>query len=203
MVQRLIRIATPLFFVLILSGCLSVETRISMTDAERGEVSFIYAVDRRLLDAEVFDREASVWPIPISRRDFELFADGVEGAELRDYERIDDTENSTITATYDFVSRHALGRLLGSREPMEPQAVRGATGLRVQLTPLGVAELSAEQRSFMQSYLREATMTYHVSTPEPVVESNLGEPTGREIRLVYTVPELLDRADPLFLELSW
>lgn len=197
------RIAAILLFVFLITGCLSVETRISLSDGEDGEVTFIYTVDRGLLEAEVFDREASVWPIPVSRRDFELFADTVEGARLTGYDRADGEEDAVVTATYRFDSRDALARLLGSRESLELEAGRGDTGVRLQLTPLGVAELSPEQRSFMESYLREATMTYQVSTPEPVVETNLGEATGREVRVVYTMSELLHRPEPLFLEVSW
>ena len=69
----------------LLTGCLSMETRVTMSDGERGELTYVYTVDRELLDAEVFDREAENWPIPIARRDFELFGDAIPGAHFLGY----------------------------------------------------------------------------------------------------------------------
>jgi len=189
--------------VALLTSCLSVETEVTMSDGERGELTYIYTVDQTLLEAEVFDRNTENWPIPIARRDFELFADGIPGAQLREYAREDRDEVSLVTARYSFESLEALRQLLSMREDVSTEPSEGDFGLRFQLTPLGVAELSEGQREFLQSYLQESTFKFTVTTPEPIVASSLGEPAGRTVTVEHALEELLDRREPLFLEVSW
>lgn len=174
-----------------------------MSDGERGELTYVYTVDRELLDAEVFDREAENWPIPIARRDFELFGDAIPGAHFLGYSREDDDSFSVVTARYRFESLEALGRLLSMREPVSAEPREGEFGLRFQLTPLGVAELSEGQREFLRSYLSESSVTFTVTTPEPVAFSSEGTPDGRGVTVERSLQELLDRPEPLFLEVAW
>ncbi|MFP4300749.1 MAG: hypothetical protein ACLFQZ_01860 [Spirochaetaceae bacterium] len=188
---------------LFLTGCLSVETRVTLIEEERGELTYLYTVDRELLDAEVFDRESEDWPIPIARRDFELFADAVPDAELSSYSREDGEEESVVTATFSFDSLDALERLLSTREAIAVEPREGEFGLRFQLSPLSVADLSEEQRAFLRSYLDDSRVTFTVTTPEPVKYTTLEEATGRTVTVTRSMEELLDRPNPLFLELGW
>lgn len=188
---------------LLLTGCLSVETRLTMSDGERGELIYIYTVDRQLLDAEVFDQEAGNWPIPIARRDFELFADAVPEAELQSYSREDRDVVSIVTARFRFESLEALAHLLATREPIAVEPRAGEFGLRFQVSPLGVAELTEGQRAFLQSYLEESKVTFSVTTPEPLTYTSHEETKGRTVTVVRTMEELLERPSPLFLEVGW
>lgn len=201
--MRPLIVTVILLFSLLLTGCLSVETQVKMTDGERGELTYIYTVDRELLEAEVFDQDAENWPIPISRRDFTLFADAVPGAELREYARDDGQTESLITATFGFDSLEALERLLSTQESLSVEPREGEFALRFQLSPLGVAELSDGQKTFLRSYLQDSTVTFSVTTPEPVSYTSIEEAQGRTVSVVRTMEELLDRSSPLFLEVGW
>lgn len=197
------RTALLLLSFALLSSCLSVETRVELSDAQRGELTYIYTVERDLLEAEVFDREAENWPIPIARRDFQLFADAIPGAELKQYAREDSEQRSVVTARYSFESIEDLRRLLSMRESPSIEPGEGEFGLRFQLTPLGVAGLTEGEREFLQSYLRESSFSFTVTTPEPIVSTSQGEAQGRTLSVEHSLQELLDRPEPLFLELSW
>ena len=203
MKRGLLKTTLLLLTLFLLTGCLSLETRVTLADGERGELTYVYTVDRELLDAEVFDREAENWPIPIARRDFELFADAISEAELRSYSREDGQTESVVTVTFGFDTLDALARLLSTREAISVEPREGEFGLRFQLSPIGVAELSEEQRLFLRSYLADSTATFSVTTPEPVRYSSLEEATGRTVTVVRSMDELLDRPTPLFLELGW
>lgn len=187
----------------LLTGCLSLETRIDLADAQRGELTYVYTVDRELLEAEVFDREAENWPIPIAKRDFELFADAIPGADLKEYAREDSEQRSVVTARYSFDSLEGLRRLLSMRDSPSLEPGAGDFALRFQLTPGGVAELNEGEREFLRSYLRESTFTFTVTTPEPVLSTSLGEARGRTVSVEHSLEELLDRPEPLFLEVTW
>lgn len=188
---------------LLLTGCLSVETRVTLSDGERGELTYVYTVNRQLLDAEVFDQEAENWPIPIARRDFELFADAVPEAELRSYSREEREAVSIVTARFRFRSLEALAHLLATRESIAVEPREGEFGLRFQVSPLGVAELNEGQQSFLRSYLDDSTVTFTVTTPEPVSYTSLENADGRTVTVVRSMEELLDRPSPLFLEIGW
>jgi hypothetical protein len=199
----LLRTTLLLLLLLLLTGCLSMETRITMSDGERGELTYVYTVNRELLEAEVFDREAEHWPIPIARRDFELFGDAIPGAQLTGYSREDGDSDSVVTAVYSFRSLEALRQLLSMREPVAMEPGEGDFALRFQLTPMGVAQLAAGQREFLQSYLSESTVTFTVTTPEPIAASSPEAPEGRTVTVERSLEELLDRREPLFLEVAW
>lgn len=194
-------LTVTLITLLLLSGCLSVEAHISMEDGARGRLTYRYTISRELLDAEVFDVESENWPIPVARRDFELLDHALPEAQLVDYSREDREETSVVTATYSFDSLEALARLLSARDSLELEA--GGRGLRIPLSPGGVSELGDGERSFLESYLEGGSITYRIDTPSPIRESSLGDPEGRTLLLEYGFTELLDRSQPLILELIW
>lgn len=201
MVHPTVRLVLCLALPFLLLGCLSVETRIEMEDSRRGELTYIFTLSRELLEAQVFDRDAEVWPVPIARRDFELMDHALPEAELLEYSREDGEEESVVTAVYRFDSLEALARLLSTRDSLELPA--GGVGLKLPLSPAEVSDLGEGELAFLESYFDRGTITYRIETPSPILESSLGEPSGRTLRLDYTFRELLDRSEPLELELVW
>ena len=199
--KALLRLAALLCALLLLSGCLTLESTIRMENDGSGELDLTYSISEELFDYGVFDDEASRRVLPVSRNDFELAALAAEGVRLIDH-GIDRGEGVvTVSARLAFSDPGGLASLLNV-DADELVADGGRTLLRQPLFP---GFEGAIDTAMVQEFWSEVRFVHRVRAPRTIESVNLGEIVdgGREARVDLRLIELIEVGEPVVWEVAW
>jgi len=163
------------FGFLALSGCISVDTSVTLRDDGSGTVGFVYTIDRAAWETGVFDDSDVARPVPVTKHEFETAALRIEGLRLRSYGQERDEETVTVRARLDFDSTEDLRSLLGA----STLDVDLRAGTWRQVIAPGDGAAGPEAAALAES-LAGYRLDFLLTPPEPVTQTN-GE-TGDEAR---------------------
>lgn len=199
--KSLFRLAALIFALILLSGCLTLESTIRLEDDGSGELDLTYSISEELFDYGVFDPEASRRTLPVSRSDFELAALAADGVRLVDH-KIDRREGIvTVSARLTFSDSKGLASLLNVDS--EDLLSSGAQTLLRQ--PLFPGFEGAVDTAMVEEFWSEVRFVHRVRAPRTIEAVNLGEIVdgGREAVVDVRLIELVEVGEPVVWEVAW
>jgi len=190
--------------ILLLSGCLSVETTIELNRDQSGRLDIVYEIDAELYDLGVFDDTDNALPVPISRDQFVDTANRIPGLRLRRYRVREDVGVVTVTARLLFDSVEALNAWYGGGVAAISVTREGeSTVWRQLLYPGGGSggEIAAAIGASLDGY----GMVYRFEPPSDVVSAGIGEISGNgkmaSVRIEFT--DIVTAEVPAYWEVRW
>lgn len=199
--KALCRLACLLFAVVLLSGCLTLESTIRLNDDGSGRLSLVYSVSEELYDYGVFDEESTDRILPLSRSDFELSAIAAEGVRLVDYGDTRGDGVVTIEAELEFETIEGLAGLLN----MPPEGLASVDGASVLRLPLFSGFEGPVDTEMVEEFWNEVRFVHRVAVPGQIRSVNLGEISGngREAVVDIRLIELMEVGGPVVWEVAW
>ena len=164
--------ATLLFailLVLLLAGCVSTTTTITIGENGSGSMRLEYVVDRSAYETGVFDSGGAL-PIPVARSDFENAAAAIDGIRLRQYRTTHGDDTVTVTATLSFDSIDALVSLFGPAW-LTVTTDGTTTTWRQLLVP---ARDAAGESGYLAEDLDRYTMQFEIDPAPPIISVDGG-----------------------------
>ena len=189
-----------------LCSCIGIESRIDLKSDGSGTLTLNYKISQFMRNIDV-GREDKRLPLPVSEEDFRRTTDGIEGLRLVDLEEREDEENVYIRAVLGFDDLEALNAL-GPEPGLGLSLVTsgGERILRQEIAP-GVqpGEISDDSLAMVTDFFDGYELEYRISVPAPIKRHNLGKLSrdGRSLTYNATVPQLLQAAEPVILEVVW
>ncbi len=186
---------------LIASGCLTLESDLTLEEDGSGRLHMVYTVSQELYDYGVFDEASSRRILPLGRRDFELTATVYEGVELVSYQTTRRDGTVTVEATMAFADQDGLAGLLNvAREDLFPSG--DGTTLRL---PLFAGYEGAVDTALVEEFWSEVRFVHRVETPRSIRSLNQGEISGngRRAEVDLKLPDLMAGGEALFWEVMW
>ncbi|TVR01836.1 MAG: hypothetical protein EA403_09955 [Spirochaetaceae bacterium] len=188
-----------------LTSCVELDTQITFRTAERGTIALAYRIDSRVLEIGMFDRDASIIPLPVGRSDFAQTAAAIDGLELRSYRMRERDGITTVTAELSFATAHALEAFFGPAAPAVVEAGSAETRFRHRLFDGFPDAIGEPGTRFADSFFSDASVSVTVTTPSAVTNHGVGEraASGRSVTARYTAADLLARAEPIWVDVTW
>jgi hypothetical protein len=189
-----------------LCSCIGIESRIDLKSDGSGTLTLNYKISQFMKNIDV-GREDKRLPLPVSEEDFRRTADGIAGLRLVDLEEREDEENVYIRAVLAFDDLEALNAL--GPEPglgLSLIASGGERILRQEIAPgLQPGEISDDSLAMITEFFDGYELAYKIAVPAPIKRHNLGELSqdGRSLTYTATVPQLMQAAAPVILEVVW
>ncbi len=193
-------------FLVILTGCLDLETRIKIENDGSGRVSMRYSADAELIGFGAVGEAESELPLPFGEREFERLARDTEGLTLRSYDRSDRGEYSVIEAELAFENLEALNAVYAGRRDYVTLAEHNGKMRYAQvILEDSVEEIGEETRAFASEFLSEYRLRFEVRAPARILEHNHGELSsdGRTARYERTIAEYVTAEETLTWQLEW
>ncbi|MFW5844217.1 MAG: hypothetical protein ACOCW6_09840 [Spirochaetota bacterium] len=199
--KALRRLAFGLVAVLLLSGCLTLESTVRLNDDGSGRLSLVYSVSEQLYDYGVFDEESTHRVLPLSRRDFELSAISTEGVRLADYDSSRRDGIVTIEADLEFETVEGLAGLLN----VSPETLASGDGGSILRLPLFSGFEGPVDTDMVEEFWNEVRFVHRVALPDQIRSVNLGEisENGREAVVDVRLIELIEVGGPVVWEVAW
>ncbi len=193
-------------FLVILTGCLDIETRISIENDGSGRVRMRYNADPELIGFGAVGEDESELPVPFGEREFEQLARDTEGLELRSYDRSDRGERVVIDAELAFENLEALNAVYaGRRDYITLTERNGRLQYGQVILEDAVEEIGEETRAFATEFLSEYRLSFEVRAPSRILDHNLGELSsdGRTASYERTIAEYVTSEKTLTWQLEW
>ena len=189
--------------VLLLTGCLSVETTIELGDDGSGRLEIEYVIDTDLYDLGVFDNSDVALPIPVSRNEFRDIADRIPGLRLRSYRSREGDSTVTVTARLRFDSVEALNAWYGPSGSITVTE-RGGEFLWLQMVSPGSGS-GDEGAAALAESLEGYSLTYRLRAPDRIVSVSEGEISadGRTAMMTVSLSAVAMMEDPRYWEVRW
>lgn len=191
---------------LLFMSCVDVDAKIALSQDGSGEVDLVYRVSRFVMNLGGAEKDRSQLPLPVAEEDFTRTVRAVEGLSLKRYQRIDDEEKATITATLAFADVKALGALLGDDPEAFSLAKEGEkTVFKLLLVPGNPDPLDAKTKEFFQSFFNAYGLNYTLIAPSPVKSTNLKEASVKEKEAKIRIPILtaVETKAPIVWQVEW
>jgi hypothetical protein len=190
-----------------LSGCLNVETEISLDDDGSGSIDLVYAIDRSFYELGVFDDSDVALPIPISEDEFREAVRLHRGLRLRRYRKREEENVIVVEARIDFESVAALSAWYGGSSDGEGaislSEEGGNTQWRQLLYPGGGAndEIALALGESLQGF----ALSYTLRPPGEIVSAAPGEISSDRRRATVTVPleQIVTATEPVYWNVRW
>ena len=204
--RRIVLLLVALGLSALFTSCIGIESRLVLRSDGSGTLVLSYKVSQFMKNIDV-GREDKRLPLPLSEEDFRRTVDGIEGLRLADLQQREDEENVHIRAQLEFDSLNALNGL--SREPglgLSLAAAGEGTVFRQVISPgTEPEELSEDSLAMIEEFFAGYELAYRVTAPAPVKRHSLGELSADGLSVSYnvTVPQLLQAAEPVILEVVW
>jgi hypothetical protein len=197
----LCRLACLLFAVVLLTGCLTLESTVRLNDDGSGRLSLVYSVSEQLYDYGVFDEESTHRIFPLSRREFELSAIAADGVRLSGYDSSRRDGVVTIEADLEFETLEGLAGLLN----VPPETLASGGGGSVLRLPLFSGFEGAVDTEMVEEFWNEVRFVHRVAVPGQIRSVNLGEisENGREAVVDIRLIELMEVGGPVVWEVAW
>jgi hypothetical protein len=185
---------------LLLAGCISTETDISISSDGSGTIEIVYQVDRMTYETGVFD-DGGPGPIPLRRVDFQNAAAAVDGLRLRRYRSRTEDEIVTVTARLSFDTADALVSFIGE-EYLEITSRGDRTTWRQVIIPEGL--VPGEGAAALAADLEPYTISYRIDPDAPIISVSGGTLSGGDdaVEVEVTLGQMIT-GDPLVLEVVW
>lgn len=190
--------------ILLLGGCLNVETRIELNDDHSGRLTVRYGIDNEAWELGVFDPESSVRAIPVSEADFRRAARRVDGVELRTYSLSRGETTTEIEAELGFRDLEALNAVYAPGQSLIAAGEDGGRAFYRQVLRTG-DEYRVEDAEFLAAYFGDYDVTFEVVPPADIVSTNLGNVVdgGRVAQVSLDIVEFLTGSGPLEWEIRY
>jgi hypothetical protein len=206
MKRRILLLAAAMTLGALLSSCVGIASRIELRADGSGTLTLDYKVAQYLKNIDV-GREQKRLPLPVSREDFRRTAEGIQGLRLLELDGREDEENVYVRAVLEFDDLEALNGLGG--EPglgLSLTESGGERTLRQEIAPaVDPGDLSEDSLAMISDFFAGYELVYTIRLPAPIKRHSLGELSqdGRSLTYHATVPELMQAAEPVILEVVW
>ncbi len=195
------RFAFVFLAVLSLSGCLTLESTVSLNDDGSGRLSLVYTVSEELYDYGVFDEESTRRVLPLSRRDFELSVLATDGVRLVSYDTGRRDGVVTIEAELDFSTADGLSGLLN----LPSGSLVSDSGGTVFRQPLYSGFEGAVDTEMVEEFWNEVRFVHRIAAPSRIRSVNMGEVSdnGRTAVVDIRLVELIRVGGLVVWEVAW
>jgi hypothetical protein len=201
-----IRLPLVLLGVLLLSGCLTLESTISFNDDGSGRLSVVYTVSEELYDYGVFDAESTRRVLPLSRRDFELSALANDGVELASYDTKRRDGVVIVEAKFNFSTVDGLSGVLSLPSDALVSDGGGSDSEGTLFRqPLFSGFEGAVDSEMVEEFWNEVRFVHRITAPSRIRSVNMGEISGngREAVVDVRLVELIRVGGPVVWEVAW
>jgi len=192
--------------VLLLSGCLTLESTISFNDDGSGRLSVVYTVSEELYDYGVFDAESTRRVLPLSRRDFELSALANDGVELASYDTKRRDGVVIVEAKFNFSTVDGLSGVLSLPSDALVSDGGGSDSEGTLFRqPLFSGFEGAVDSEMVEEFWNEVRFVHRITAPSRIRSVNMGEISGngREAVVDVRLVELIRVGGPVVWEVAW
>jgi hypothetical protein len=201
--KKLLSIIIP---VLLLSSCLSVDTRITLNEDGSGEVQLNYRISQIALNIGMYDKNSSDLPLPVSLKDFERTVEKIDGLELipNSWSYKENEEYIEIAAAMYFTTIDELNQFYspGSEAISITEADGGATyNQLIHSTP--EVEADPDSIEFAETFFKDYALSFTVVLPGTIESSNIGEISSNTVSYSISIPELVGTNDEIRLEIKY
>jgi len=188
-----------------LFGCLSVKSDITLSKDGSGNLSLSYAVSKMMANIGRTEDDGRFIPLPVNREDFEKVVRSSEGLSLTSYKQSEDAENILIEAVISFEKADSLSALYG-RAQGEGVAFKEEGGRRMfsQFIYGGLSgEPDPESLSLIETIFQGYNLSFSVTAPSRILSANMGTIQNNTVSYTVSIPALLQKREPVSLEISF
>lgn len=201
------KIALFMAAVCCLTGCIDMETSITVEQNGSGSVRMVYSVSKMVMELGKLDEESSFSPLPVSEEDFLATAAMVPGIEIQSVSTVEDEKKVSIDAEYDFTSVNDLSAFFSPDRENDPSLeTEGEEQVfRYTLFRAADGEISPESMKMIESFFAEDEIIIRLEAPSAIQSVNYGEILGNGRTAEYSVGiyDIFSRNQDIIWEVRW
>jgi hypothetical protein len=188
----------------VLTGCLSIESEITIDPDGSGQVALTYRVDQLASNLGVFDPDTDVLPLPIAEDDFQDLITNTEGLELISYSRSETPDVVTVVAEIAFSNAEALSSIFSAEENEIELVETGDQWVFRQVISGGLEEAPSEEvLGFFDAFFSDYEMSFSLSPPTEVSGVSAGEVVDGTARWTIAARDVFVSTEPLVWEVRF
>jgi hypothetical protein len=173
-------------------------------DDGSGRLELRYTVSRAVRNVGRAGEDDTILPLPLERQAFEEIVARDDGLSLESYERGEDEEELTVSATVAFQEPSDLNTLFGDNTVRYSQQ-DGTTLLQLTVYQGSDAPPDPEGVDLIRTFFADYELRFHVSTPSQIQQISTGSigEDSRSAEVAYAVHEVLPEQQPVVWEVRW
>ncbi|MFP4384199.1 MAG: hypothetical protein ACLFST_07210 [Spirochaetia bacterium] len=201
---RFIIIPLVIFF---LSGCLNLDTEITIEPDGSGTLRLEYRISRMIADLRKTGNETGPIPLPVEEEDFRNAVQTVSGISLDGYSRAEDEDQITISASLNFDSIEALNTFYSMSGNQTVTLLGEGDSVVFTLAVYNGADepLDEETAALIDSFFSDYYISFKINTPSPVISVTPGSIGESENQAVFSesVAALIKKGEAVDWTVSW
>jgi hypothetical protein len=189
-----------------LTGCIGIDTDISINEGGDGTVSLSYQVSQKVVRMGTLEEEVPLVPLPVNEDDFRDMAATIPDLTLTSIERSEDAEHVSITAECSFASLEALGELFSrDEEQFTITETEDSTVLQYTLYTQTEEPIDEDTLTMIDTFFSDYTINFTINTPEEITNASVGTLSDNQQRLNYTaaIPQLFRNNQTVTIQVEW
>ncbi|GAB4372647.1 MAG: hypothetical protein Kow009_08660 [Spirochaetales bacterium] len=193
-------------FILSLSSCIDLETRIDLAQDGSGTLDLVYIVSSALVQLGSTASPGVSLPLPVEEQDLRDTVASVPGLTLRSYERTDEPEKRIIKASLAFSSLSDVNALFGGNETVISQRQNGNDRvMEILIDPGKPGGLDPKTKEVAEAFFSNYSLKFHITLPQKVKRTNLEQSVvdGNTVQLTVPIVQVLEQETPLKWEIYW
>lgn len=189
---------------LLLSSCIGIESSMQVAEDGTGRLELRYSVSRAVRNVGRAGEDDTILPLPIERDAFEEIVARNDGLSLESYERSDDEEELTVSATVAFQEPQDLNTLFGD-ETVRYSRQDGTTVLELRIYDGAQEPPDPESLDLLRTFFSDYELRFRVTAPAPIEQISTGTiaEDSRSADVSYLVHEVLPEQQPVVWEVRW
>jgi hypothetical protein len=190
--------------ILVLTSCIGIESSIEVSDDGSGRLELRYTVSRAVRNVGRAGEDDTILPLPIEREAFEEIVARDDGLSLESYERRDDEEELTVSATVAFQEPSDLNTLFGE-ETVRYFQEDGTTVLQLAIYEGSDEPPDPEALDLLRTFFADYELRFQVTAPSQIQEVSTGSigDDSRFAQVAYALHEILPQQQPVVWEIRW
>lgn len=202
---RAAALAALLGAALLLSSCIGLDARATLSADGSGRLKLAYRVSKMFVSLDALEGSDRLLPLPLSREDFDRAALGVAGLEVLSYARKETEDDLAVEAELAFASPAVLAAFLDPKgERASYVEAGGERRLRLTLAP-GAAALAPDLERLVKAAFAPYAVNLAVRVPTALKSAGIGTSSRDGVEASYSSPAatLASSRAPVVWEIRW
>ena len=193
--------------VLVLSGCVGIDSTLTLKDDGSGTLSLTYRVSQLVANLGLSSTGSAAIPLPLTRPDFDRALQSAKGkVRLTSFSRSENEKDITIAVGLAFDSFSALAGLEAFHDAQLALSTSGQQSSFHQVIARAPAQPLADSTLQMfDALFSDYTLSFVLQAPRPIQSSTVGTLSADKKTLTYSAPvkDIVTTKADIIMNAAW
>ena len=201
-----------LFFIIpflsfLITGCLDLNSEITVNTDGSGKVELQYHISKLALELRRTGNEEGPIPLPVQEDNFRNAAEAIQGISLTGYDRKETADDVVISAEIDFTSIEALNNFYSMSGGQNVSLLGQGDSVVFSMFIFGGRDEPVDEETvdLIDSFFSDYNLSFRLNAPGTIISVEPGtiDESGKRADHSVSVADLIKTGEPVIWQVSW